>query len=295
MNIAVIGCGEVGRCYIEAMAAAGHRLSLCEARPGPAAIALAADLGQPIHDAPGAWLADCQLVVSAVFGQSALSVARSAFPHVAHGATYADLTTASPSDKIEAAHGAACVGVSYADVAIMGAISLGRATTPLLLAGPGADATAAVFADFGAKIRIVPAGVPGQAIAIKFLRSIYTKGIEALAVECLISAQHQGVVEELMVNLQDIDEYSVRDYLSMLVRTHVVHANRRKHEVEEAQRQLTLMRLPAVVTAGVHRRFVATTEGLASAPGVAPDPTFEEALSWLVQDAVQSAAVAKGE
>jgi len=56
MNIAIIGLGEVGRCYAAPLYEAGHTLGLCEAHPSAAATALAASMELPIHERAGSWL-----------------------------------------------------------------------------------------------------------------------------------------------------------------------------------------------------------------------------------------------
>ena len=81
MRIAVIGCGEVGRCYINALAEAGIvAAAMCDSRPSPAAQELAARLGTPLYDAPGPWLAAADLVLSAVVGGQARAVAAASLP-----------------------------------------------------------------------------------------------------------------------------------------------------------------------------------------------------------------------
>ena len=99
MNIAIIGLGEVGRCYAAPLIQAGHEVSLCEAHVSPAAATLASKAGLEIHDRPGAWLAEIDFVLSCVTGTTSLPVLRDVLPHVRPGTTIADFTTASPSVK----------------------------------------------------------------------------------------------------------------------------------------------------------------------------------------------------
>jgi len=76
MRVAIIGLGEVGRCYAAPLQAHGVELSLCEARPSAAAQALADEWGTPIHASAGAWLQDADWVLSCVTGAQALAVNR---------------------------------------------------------------------------------------------------------------------------------------------------------------------------------------------------------------------------
>ena len=282
MHIAIIGLGEVGRCYARALHAAGIALSLCNVRPSAAAVDCASSLALPLHTEPGAWLDQASWVLSCVPGAQSAGVVALVLPFLNREAAFADLSTATPDVKRSNADAAAAQGCRYVDAAIMGAISLGGARTPLLLAGAGAEALQRVLERCGARIRIVANGVAGDAMSLKLLRSVFTKGMEALAVELLMSAEQQGMREQLYAQLADVDETPLRDYLDMLVRTHVVHAARRVHEVHDAQALLAARQRPSLVLPGVERRFAATALGLAANPLGNADPTVGQALDWLL-------------
>ncbi|WP_234192920.1 NAD(P)-binding domain-containing protein [Pseudacidovorax sp. NFM-22] len=289
MRIAIIGLGEVGRCFAAPLHAAGFELSVCEARPSAAAHALAATLGVPIHPGPGAWLGEAQWVFSCVTGTTALPALEAALPHLADGASVADFTTASPAVKREAASKAAASGVQYVDTAIMSAISLNRVRTPLLVSGAGAADFKAILEQAGGRVQVIERAKAGDAISLKILRSVFTKGLEALCVELLTSAEKQGVRSELYAQLADIDQTPLRSFMDMLVRTHVVHARRRAHEVHDAQGELSAQGLPSVVLPGVAQRFEATVAALEKTPLPAADPTVEQALDWLLATATATA------
>lgn len=122
----------------------------------------------------------------------------------------------------------------------------------------------------------------GDAISLKFLRSVLTKGMEALSVELLMSAEKQGVREELYAQLSDIDKIALRSVIDSMVRTHVIHAQRRAHEVQDAQRELTSLGLRSTVLPGVEERFHKTIESLAAHPLPVAEPSVEQALDWLL-------------
>lgn len=285
MKVAIIGLGEVGRCYARPLHDRNIELSLCEARPSEAAREMAACWGLPLHAAPGAWLADAGWVLSCVTGVQALPVAQQAAAQMARGAGLADLTTASPALKRQAASQAAERGVRYVDTAIMGAISLNGVKTPLLAAGAGAQEFQALMSSAGGLVQVIDGGTAGDAISLKILRSVFTKGMEALAVELLTSAEKQGVREKLYEQLSDIDQTPLRSFIDMLVRTHVIHAKRRAHEVHDAQQELASQGLPSQVLPGVEQRFLATASRLERHPLPMPDPDIDQALQWLLATA----------
>ncbi|UUZ77285.1 NAD(P)-binding domain-containing protein [Polaromonas sp. P1(28)-13] len=288
MKIAIIGLGEVGRCYAKALHASGYELSLCDARPAPAAADLASGWELSVQTSIGTWLAGCDWVLSCVTGAHALGVVEQCLAHAFPGTTLCDLTTASPDAKRAAAKQAGDSSVRYVDVAIMGAISLSLEKTPLLASGVGAQEFAELLAKANGKVRVIEGGAAGDAIALKILRSVFTKGMEALSVELLMAAETQGVRQKLYEQLRDIDETPLRTFIDMLVRTHVIHARRRAHEVHDAAAELAKHGLPSVVLPGVERRFAQTIQGLERQAPAQADPTIDEALAWLLQQPAQA-------
>lgn len=282
VRIAIIGLGEVGRCYAKPLFEAGFELLLCEARPAQAALDLSARWGLPLQPAIGPWLAGADWVLSCVTGAQALAVAQQVLAHARRGAVLADFTTASPQAKRQAAALAAQHGLRYVDTAIMGAISLNRERTPLLAAGEGAEALKDLLTPVGGRVQVIAGGAAGDAISLKILRSIFTKGMEALSVELLMSAEKQGVRQQLYEQLRDIDQTPLRDFIDMLVRTHVIHARRRAHEVHDASAEMRAQGLPSLVLPGVAQRFEDTAAQLAAHPLPTPDPDVHQALAWLL-------------
>nr|WP_315464949.1 NAD(P)-binding domain-containing protein [uncultured Rhodoferax sp.] len=283
MHIAIIGLGEVGQAYARALQAAGHTLQLCNARAGAAAQSAADALGLPLHLAPGAWLGTCDWVLLCVTGSAAPQVLAQCAPWVPARTTMCDMTTASPQTKRASAALAREQGLQYLDVAIMGAVALGGHTTPLLVAGDGAAAFQVWMQGAGGKVRVIDGGAAGDAMALKILRSTFTKGLEALSVELLMAAERQGVRDKLYAQLQDIDDTPLRAFIDMLVRTHVVHAKRRALEVQEAAGEMAHQGIPSLVLPGVGQRFHKTVAGLEAHPLETTGPTTEEALQWLLQ------------
>ena len=127
-------------------------------------------------------------------------------------------------------------------------------------------------------------------MSLKILRSVFTKGMEALSVEVLMAAERQGLRTSLYDVLQDVDQASLPRFLEMLVTTHVIHARRRMHEVEEAERQLASIGMVSDVLDGVQHRFARTARMLDASPLPSEKPTLDEALLWLSSEAVTEAA-----
>lgn len=281
MRIGIIGAGEVGLTYARPWAAAGHEVVLCDLKPSTAATAFAEQSGQDIRASVAELAPDCDVVVSCVFGTVSLVVAEQALEHMAREALYVDMTTADPALIRTAAHSAAQRGIGYVDVAILGAIALTHAKTNLLGAGTGIDRALTLFSAIDAPLKPVEEGAAGDAAALKILRSVFTKGLEALTIECFMAAEKQGVSEKLHDALSDIDQASLRDFLGALIRTHVLHAPRRLKEVEEAERQLLAAGMPVAVLPGVKTLFKRTADQIAVQPIDSASPTLPQAFEWL--------------
>lgn len=282
MKTCFIGFGEVGRIYAQAFSNAGITIDdVCEARFSEAGLQLVDALGATKHAEIGPWLAECDLVISAVTGTVALDVARAALPLMRQGALLADMTTAAPDQMQQAAIAAKASGQLFVDVGILGAVSIKKGATALVVAGDGAQAFAPIAEKLGAKVKLLP-GEAGDAVRLKLLRSVFTKGLEALAVETLVAAEMQNLRDEFYDIITDIDEARLQQFLEVLVRTHVVHAARRGHEVHDASAQLDRLGLPPLVTGGVEKLFNRTATH-ASRQGFDEPPSIEVALSWLAK------------
>lgn len=292
MNIAIIGLGEVGRCYASALAGvAGAKLLLCEQRVSELAANLAGTLGLSIRESIGPWLNEADWVLSCVVGTKSLEVAQACFVNMKPGASFADFTTAAPDVKRSGASLAQEKAIAYVDVAIMGAIALLGPRTPLLCSGDGSESFSALVAEAsGVAPGVLPDGRAGDAMTLKILRSVFTKGMEALAVEVLMAAERQGLRAALYEVLQDIDKASLPQFLEMLVTTHVIHARRRMHEVEEAERQLAAIGIDSDVLDGVQRRFARTAEKLDRLPLSTEKPALTDALAWLSSEPGEAVA-----
>ncbi len=164
----------------------------------------------------------------------------------------------------------------------MGAVSMAGVKTPLLAAGDGAAELAQWLSQAGGRVQVIDDGRPGDAVALKLLRSAFTKGLEALSVEVLMSAERQGLRAQLFEQLRDIDQTPLQAFLEMLVRTHVVHAGRRADEVRDAADELARHGLPSQMLAGVEQRFRLTATARKAAPPAQGTPDVGQALAWLL-------------
>lgn len=247
-------------------------------------------LGIPIKGGYDATLADADLIFAVVPGEDAAPAAQAAAPHLKPGALYLDLCTVTPAmaeaDRaiIEAA------GARYVDVAVMGSFYSSGHKAPLLLAGEHAGEACRWLVDQGF-VATVLGPRPGSASGVKMLRSIMMKGIEALAVETLVAAREQGLLEEVLACFGDVDGRPFRDTLQNLVRTHVVHAYRRWEEMGMVARTLQEAGIEPLMTGATQRTHRRTVDaGVAPADGKLLD--FAATLELLTERVVKAGSTA---
>lgn len=240
--------------------AAASRFAVEIVDPAPRSPEAVAEAGIGLHATPGDWLAGVDRVWGCVPGDLALRVFESTAPHLDAGAVYVDLTTASTPAKRAAGALAAERGLGYVDVAIMGAVAMLGVRTPLLVVGDRATETVADLESIGAVARAID-GQVGDAVQLKLLRTVITKGVEALAVDAYAYADRHGLRAGLGEVLSDIAGLTA--FLDAVVGTHELHAERRLHEVERALAQLAESDVRSAALEGVRERFAQTATGRA--------------------------------
>jgi 3-hydroxyisobutyrate dehydrogenase-like beta-hydroxyacid dehydrogenase len=199
-------------------------------------------------------VADTDVVIAAVTAASSLEAARSVEPHLINNPYYLDINSVSPGRKQDTEK---LVGskARYVDVAVIAPIHPLRHKTPLLTAGPHADAVGPLLDELDMKFSIVPGGT-GKAAAIKMIRSVMIKGMEALTLECFLAASRAGLLEEVTASLKNnyptLDWTKIADYN---IERMASHGERRAAEMGESAATLRELGLePLMVESTVKRQ-----------------------------------------
>ncbi len=236
-RIALIGFGEVGRIFARDLRAAGvARFSAYDtafADPGSAQRRNAAADGVEVcADAPSA-VRGALLVISAVTAGSTLDAARSVLPGIGRDAFFMDVNSVSPATKREAADLVNAAGGRYVEAAVMSSVPPHGIRTPMLLGGRHA----AAFAPLGEAIGLsaqVYSDREGAASSVKMCRSVMIKGLEALIMECLVSARAYGVEADVLRSLSDTMPGTDWEQLAgYMIQRSLQHGRRRAEEMRE--------------------------------------------------------------
>jgi 3-hydroxyisobutyrate dehydrogenase-like beta-hydroxyacid dehydrogenase len=193
------------------------------------------------------------LIVSAVTAASSVEAAQAIKAHLAGTPYFLDINSVSPGRKQETAKLFGAAG-RYVDVAVLAPIYPARHQTPMLLAGPHAAAIAPMLASLGMRVSI--AGVEtGAAAAIKMVRSVMIKGIEALTLECFLAASRAGVIDEVAASMKN--NYPGLDWAKIVpynLERMANHGERRAAEMEEVADTLRELGVEPLMTSATVKR-----------------------------------------
>jgi 3-hydroxyisobutyrate dehydrogenase-like beta-hydroxyacid dehydrogenase len=245
----VLGLGEAGGRLAGDLAAAGAEV--CGHDP-----VVAPPEGVVAAAGPAQAVTGCDVVLCLTTAATARPAAEAALPGLAPDAVYADLNTAAPALKRELAGLVEGSGGRFADVALLGAVPARGLATPALAAGSGAPLFAERLGPFGMPVEVVSAE-PGDAAALKLLRSVFMKGLAAAALESLDAAAAAGSTEWLESQLAEVIGAGL---LKRLVEGSARHAARRVEEMDAACELL--------VSLGVEPRVAAASRELLTALAV---------------------------
>ena len=206
MEIGFIGFGEAGRAFQKSIAAHEGAVSFrafdilldSQGRAGECGLAMQRQ-GVAVADEP-AVLAAADWVFSAVTADSSLEAAHAACAWLRPGQVFFDINSVSPARKRESAERVGATGAAYVDMAVMAPVHPKGHATPVLLAGSLDEALLERLRELGFSFEIVGREI-GSATAIKMVRSLFVKGLEAITVETLLAAQASGCLDTILASL----------------------------------------------------------------------------------------------
>jgi 3-hydroxyisobutyrate dehydrogenase-like beta-hydroxyacid dehydrogenase len=236
--ISFIGFGEAGQAIAAGLQEAGvvGQMTawdiLFPRREGEKLVQAAAAIDVRLAGSAADAVREADLVIAAVTAASSVEAAKSVKSHLASEPFFLDINSVSPGRKQETAK---LLGdtARFVDVAVLAPIYPARHQTPMLLAGPHAETVAPMLAALGMRASIAGPEI-GAAAAIKMVRSVMIKGIEALTVECFLAAARAGVIDEVAASMKN--NYPGLDWAKVVpynLERMASHGERRAAEMEE--------------------------------------------------------------
>ncbi|HXQ51420.1 MAG TPA: DUF1932 domain-containing protein [Stellaceae bacterium] len=280
-RIALIGFGEVGQNFAKGLLASGrHEVATFDilfdnSAAGAALRETARALGAEAASSFAAASDGACVVISAVTAASAFDVASEAGRQLRPGQFFLDINSVSPETKRADAAAVEPSGASYVEAAVMAPVAPYGHGVPMLLGGARAVELAAILTPAGMKMEPVASEI-GEASAIKMCRSVMIKGIEALAVECFITARRYGVEDRIVASLGEtfkpLDWEKLAGYLIERV---VRHGRRRAAEMREAAETVAAAGLEPLMTAATALRHDWVADQADAAPALRSIPEAE--------------------
>jgi 3-hydroxyisobutyrate dehydrogenase-like beta-hydroxyacid dehydrogenase len=262
-TIGVLGFGEAGSAFAVALAAAGARVYSYDRRFDDDREPAVGE-HRPAHPEVefcglAELLSAADIVLSTVTTDAALEAAAACLPGLGPGQVYCDLNSTSPRVKRELDMLLAASGASFVEGAILGAIGVSGARTRILLGGGGARSLSAELNALGLDTLAYSDEI-GKASAFKMLRSVFSKGLEALLVEFLMAGRRAGLEDHLWREVSELMDGEGFDNVARnWVCSHAVAHERRLHEMRQVGELLDELGLESIITEATTRFFERST------------------------------------
>jgi len=258
-RVSFIGFGEAGQAIASGLRETGiERVAawdiLFPEAEGARLKAAAQTMGVRMASSAADAVRETDVIISAVTAASSVDAARSVASHLVGNPYYLDINSVSPGRKQDTAQ-LLGEGARYIDVAVIAPIYPARHRTPLLISGPHSEQISPLLRELDMQFTVVSPQT-GSAAAIKMIRSVMIKGIEALTLECFLAASKAGVLEEVTASLKNnyptLDWTKIADYNLERMAS---HGERRAAEMEESAATLRELGLePLMVDSTVKRQ-----------------------------------------
>jgi 3-hydroxyisobutyrate dehydrogenase-like beta-hydroxyacid dehydrogenase len=252
MKFGFIGFGEVGRIFSQELHRKGgevlvYDVLLDQPEQAPllqARISQAGAVAGCLSHVAG----QSEYLFSAVTTEVAKAAASSCSQYVKPGQSYIDLNSTSPSLKVDIGRIIEARGAEFLEGAVLGAVGATGANTRILLGGAKAQATADLLGRFGLNVSFYSTEI-GKASTFKMLRSIFSKGIEALLLEMLVAGKRAGIEKDLW---EDISQFMASKPFQLIasnwIQSHAVAHRRRYLEMVQVAETMQEIGIPALLT-----------------------------------------------
>ncbi|MBP2547958.1 3-hydroxyisobutyrate dehydrogenase-like beta-hydroxyacid dehydrogenase [Neorhizobium galegae] len=246
MRIGFLGYGEAACAFHEGLARPGlavcaHDRLLC-GEAGDAMRATMRRQGAEIAETV-AELASCDWIFSAVTADQSFAAVEALAPALRQGQVVIDINSVSPERKQQTAALVMAKSAEYLDMAVMAPVYPKKHATPVLIAGPMAAALLEPLTALGFSVEIAGEAV-GAATAIKMVRSLFVKGLEAITVEALLAAEASGCCEAVYASLSaSFPGLGWPEFAHYQLERTLRHGHRRAAEMEESAATLFQLHL----------------------------------------------------
>ena len=227
-------------------------------------------------------------IISTVPSQFAKNVAKECAEHLKPNKVYIDLNSTSPFVKIKVSKIIHSSKADFVEGAILGAVGITGSKTRILTTGKKGKKVAEIFNKLGLNVSYYSPEV-GKASMFKMLRSIFSKGLEALILECLIAGGKAGIEKDLWDDITDFMSKKPFDQIAAnWIQTHVTAHERRYYEIVQIVETMKKIGVEPIVTSGTEAFFkrslsLGLKEAFPEKPG-----SFEKVIDFMEKKLTES-------
>ena len=288
MNLGFIGYGEVGFEMSKGFKSEGlnniHAYDVMQndATYGRLVKERAENAGVCLLNHSQAVIEIADIIIVAVPGDKALETAKSVKEFLKKDTIYVDVSASSPQVKIKIYEEIKEKGVLFVDGAMLGSLPVYKHKVPTLISGNGIDRFFDAMKPYNMDLGKI-SEAPGDATAIKLVRSIFMKGLPALFVEVLEAASIMKVDHLVLKSLADtMDSCSFEQTFNRLVTGSAVHAARRAHEMKNVIEMLESINVKPTMAQATYERlsWLASQNMKAKFAGKTPEKWKEVVEAW---------------
>jgi len=235
MVISFIGLGEVGSTYSSGLAqnsAEVRGYDLLFETVGQEIFTKCKEAGVQLVNSLEELVEGADIIIAVTACSIAMETAETVKGYLKENQRYVELNSAVPQIKKEVAEylGDSC---KFVDGTTLSSPTQFGVATPIVMSGPYGKETADDLNSYGMNIKFL-GDENGQASAFKVVRSIFTKGLESVLIECLTVAKDFGIENEIYQSIVAfLSDEPTEDTLALLVETDVLHSKRRGDEIRE--------------------------------------------------------------
>ena len=294
-RIGFIGFGEVGSVFAAAIHQRGAATvaaydTLLETSGGSVELEKRAPGGAVRFLALTELVERCEWIISTVTTTSAVAAAEAAARSLAPGKTYVDLNSTAPGVKQEVARIITTTGAHFVEGAILSAIGVSGASAKILIADPKGPTSAETLSRCGLNAIYYSAEI-GRPAAFKLLRSVFSKGMEALLIEFLVAGHRAGIKDDLWREVVELfDRGSFERTATNWIASHANAHERRYHEVIQVARELRALGVEPIVTEATERFFRRSGELGLKQTFAGRHPTRDEVIAALARASTSPAS-----
>lgn len=195
------------------------------------------------------WQADW--IFNAVTADQSYVALEQIVEHLQNGQLVIDINSVAPDKKRRSAALIEATGAQYLDMAVMAPVHPRLHQTPVLIAGKMVNDLAPILTEMAFDFRIISEDA-GEATAIKMVRSLFVKGLEAITVETLLAAEASGCLDEITDSIsKSYPGLGWPDFASYQFERTLTHGHRRAAEMRESAATLDNLGLTGSLAAEI--------------------------------------------